>query len=259
MRYVFLIILVVYVLIAVATMSFAAVYGLNSRSGEFELDNSEFLSITDASQTGLDITGDMTVVAWVNPEDLSNNAIVGKWNSTGNQRGYIFHLVTAIRTDFRFSTTGTDANTHVCNAGEGVALNVWTHVAVTYDASAGTCLQYKNGQHIYTEASLGNVINDSTATFSIGRRDDGDLFFDGLLDEVMIFDRILTGAEINDLYTRKGQKPFGWDANLQGYWQLNELSGTRTDQTDNANDLTDNNTVTALTDVPFVGSIPGGI
>jgi len=42
--------------------------------GDFEDTNTEFLSITDASQTGLDITGDMTICGFANFESLGSTA-----------------------------------------------------------------------------------------------------------------------------------------------------------------------------------------
>jgi len=52
-----------------------------SRSADFESTNSEYLSIADASQSNLDITGDMTVAAWIKAETITNGASV--WYPVG--------------------------------------------------------------------------------------------------------------------------------------------------------------------------------
>ena len=78
----------------------------------------------------------------------------------------------------------------------------WEHVAVTYDGA--TARFYVDGQQVATRAFTGNV-GDSN-TWRIGAYGAGPTgFFDGLVDEVRIYDRALAAAEIQeDLATGVG-------------------------------------------------------
>ena len=56
----------------------------NSHSLDLESSSSQYASITDASQTGLDITGDLTIELWAKFESLPseyNYSIVSKWEA----------------------------------------------------------------------------------------------------------------------------------------------------------------------------------
>ncbi len=75
--------------------------------------------------------------------------------------------------------------------GVQLPLNMWTHIAGTFDGS--TLRLYINGQSVWTGAgSLGPVNNASTVIGGTGSCE----HFAGLLDEVKIFNRALSPAEI---------------------------------------------------------------
>lgn len=73
-------------------------------------------------------------------------------------------------------------------------------------------------------------------------------YWEGLLDEISIWDRALTAQEINDLMQCS---PTGTETDLLGYWNFDEGTGTLTaDQTSNANDASFFGSPTWSTDVP---------
>jgi len=74
----------------------------------------------------------------------------------------------------------------------------WTHVAMTYDGSAGVV--YTNGALLASEAMSGAI---TTAGSALGIGYDSystDRYFRGMLDDVLIFNRALTAAEVKKLY-----------------------------------------------------------
>jgi hypothetical protein len=81
----------------------------------------------------------------------------------------------------------------------------WYHVAVTHDASSDTNdpLIYINGvsQTLTENQSPSGDVNTNPDDFIIGNRaNDLARGFDGIIDEVRIYNRVLSGAEITDLY-----------------------------------------------------------
>lgn len=175
-----------------------------SKSADFESGNDEYLSIADGSQTGLDITGDMTLCAWIKPESWGGGtmAIVSKWNESAN-RSYLLLIATngtEHNVECWLSSAGGSAEV-VCETGTDLSTATWYHVAAVY-----------NGEdiRIYLNGALDSYgpknpkvyeigIYDGSADFRLGKTDDGDNF-DGLMDEVAVFDRALTATEINDIY-----------------------------------------------------------
>lgn len=173
---------------------------------DLEVTSSQYLNLSDAGQTGLDITGDLSIVAIIKPESVAlASTILSKYDSTsGNNRGYRFFLTTSSFLSFAVSSDGTNANTTTAEDNVALANGTLYVVAVTYNAAAGTCQFYIDGTATTSGASLKTSIFDTPAAFGIGARDISSPieFFDGVIDEALIWARNLTAAEITELSTR---------------------------------------------------------
>ncbi len=82
------------------------------------------------------------------------------------------------------------------NCANSPTLNVWHHVVVTSDGTPGGIQMFINGNLTTSTSGTGCGVNQGTNNI-------GDLFLGkqltGLLDDVAIFNRVLTNAEINSL------------------------------------------------------------
>lgn len=183
----------------------------------------DFVTVPDAN--GLDFGaapgGDFTIDAWVRTTDASGvGVLVEKRSDPATPRGYSFFLLNG---NLGFQL-GTGSGTNICssnpqtsgctNYGSNafVADGQWHFVAVTVDRDAADGGRwYVDGVEVGTRfdptirsASLANsgplVLGRVIAGF-IGA---GSSFFDGALDEVEIFNRALTPAEILALYEADG-------------------------------------------------------
>ncbi|MAH51360.1 hypothetical protein CMI37_36425 [Candidatus Pacearchaeota archaeon] len=78
----------------------------------------------------------------------------------------------------------------------------WHHFVLVYDHSSQTV--YKDGviSPIYSRSQIGNM-GSSTATFKIGARGTTTAhgFFNGGMDDFMVYNRALTPAEVNQIYS----------------------------------------------------------
>jgi hypothetical protein len=73
-------------------------------------------------------------------------------------------------------------------------LNTWTHIAATYD---GTTLRlFVNGVQTSTKAVTGSIKTSTGALRFGGNTSWSDEWFSGLIDEVRLYNRALTAAEI---------------------------------------------------------------
>ncbi len=222
----------------------------NTYSTDLEVISSQYWSITDGDQTGLDITGDMSIEAWVKFESFTNDSrIVTKVVVAGNQLAYDFYISIPGKFVFQYSQDGGIANRTLTDSDDDglFNLNQWYHVAVTVDVSAKVIKFYLNGVLINNTnlISAAASIKNTTAPVEIGGLSTESLFLDGKLDEVRIWNKIRTQQEIQD---NMSKELVGDEVGLAGYWRFNNDG---LDQTANDNDLTNNNGATFSTDVPF--------
>lgn len=144
----------------------------------------------------LNITDAVTVQAWVKVEDTEDfNDIVNKdsydlWleSYTGGEN---YNEAYA-----QFS--GVSPGNLESNAVRNITLGEWYHVAVTYDKDGGenNFNLYVNGMLVDSKTSI-NPINDNENPVRIGTYGPPD-FFNGTIDEIVIYNRSLTQEEILD-------------------------------------------------------------
>jgi hypothetical protein len=166
----------------------------------------DWLSCIDSLCDGLDMgTSNWTAAVWVKPTSLTNAGyIVGKANfyGGGNPDAWAIEMTGStgrIRGSIR------DNAAEVFSTADGSALTVgdWYHVVVVWDRS-GNMTRYINGVQTGTADSIsaisGNVNNPNE--FRIGGRDatSDELPFAGLIDDVRVYNRILSATEIKQLY-----------------------------------------------------------
>lgn len=131
---------------------------------------------------------------------IGQSHVITKWN---DNEGWF--IITDSRTqgvrflhDFctnegKWNTTGT------------INLNEVTHVIITYDNSSSTNQPtiYYNGVATTTIVNLaanGSPTSDASKTLIMGGIQGGTKFFDGIIDDVRLFDHILSPTEAADLY-----------------------------------------------------------
>jgi RHS repeat-associated protein len=147
----------------------------------------------------LQLTGSMTVSAWVKASAFpaDDAAIVSKLS---NDPPHGFQLDATVDTGVRtigFKLSNVVGYMIRYGATE-LQLNTWYHVAGVYDAGAKTMNVYLNGV-LDNGNSFGTVSSsqkDSALSVNIGRRASGAYGFPGTIDEVRIYNRALSQAEI---------------------------------------------------------------
>jgi len=237
---------------------------INPASMDFELSSTQFLSITDADQTGLDRddTDKITVEMYINPEQLPSVAVAEMGLIAKNQdapkSAYVLQFLSNDILVFTVTKDGTGANAASINTDAaflvGGDIGNWVHVAATYDASTQIGKIYKNGVQVAT-TDLGSgsrdAIFNTDADFRIGAKGGAGTSvekpFDGKIDDVRVHDFVKTVTQIFD---DKDKQLTGAEAGLKGYWRLNN---NLLDSTANGNTLTNNNSTPFVTDVPFGG------
>jgi peptidoglycan hydrolase-like protein with peptidoglycan-binding domain len=88
---------------------------------------------------------------------------------------------------------------HDFESTTNLVADTWTHVTVTWDGS--NVKFYINGSLDRTQSDPTLVMNDGTLGFRMGASPVGNRYFDGGLDELRLYDGVLTPTEINELAT----------------------------------------------------------
>ena len=147
----------------------------------------DYVEIPDSSS--LSIAGDMTIAAWINVTDFANyTGIVGK--TIGNLPApYDFYLWqgTGIPKFYR----GNRVAVNWVDGASAPATGVWQHVAVVMNGTSVT--HYLNGAP-NGSGTLSTTIADAGTAVKIGSRDDLVTKMKGSLDEVVIYNRALSGG-----------------------------------------------------------------
>lgn len=147
-------------------------------------------------------TGAYTVACWVKMNSDSgsgSSSLIAGTYSPGNG-GWALEVMTGVAIQHSRTATG-GAATAV--TGPGVALDEWVFVVATYDSSTGHQLFY-NAVLVDSDAGVTNV---PARTMRVGAMATGGPVYgslNGSVDELAIWNRVLTDDEIGGLYLRSG-------------------------------------------------------
>ena len=172
----------------------------------FELDGiDDHVEIPD--DPSLTTTSAITVEGWINPSSLAaGGTVLSQYDSMQEQIGW--GLVVLAGGSLRFTLNeggaGNDPFFFADTTSPVVSANEWTHVAASFDAATDELKIFVNGVDTETPAGSGATglsgIFNSSAPVRIGafRDINGDLvsFFDGLIDEVSLYNRALSESEV---------------------------------------------------------------
>ena len=144
----------------------------------------------------------MTLSAWVKPTTPANSnyVMIAKWQSVASSKSYFFILHPSTRTVNVSLTTNCSTQTNF-TSNSTIPLDTWTHVAATYDGSQ--VVFWVNGV-ADGQTSFSGTICSAGSHVSIGHNPDSGAgssqFLNGSIDEVRIYNRALSAAEIKRLY-----------------------------------------------------------
>lgn len=184
--------------------------GKVNKGADFESSLSQYLSITDASQTGLDITGDLSYVFWIKYETLPGNGVIGgvmgKWNtgSSGNWSYGFFDYYTGA--DYLFGTFSSEDGTTNNNQNTAVTISAdtWYRVVALVDISVPQTTFYVNGSSVgsSTNGSQTSLFYDGNLPFRIGNFGDS-AYLDAVVEGVRIYNGLFDADWITTDYNNQ--------------------------------------------------------
>ena len=141
-------------------------------------DGSDFIDCGNSDSLNV-TTNQLTLSAWINPSQLSGNAIIGKSCYATHTNPYYAWILYAVPTGLHCRLDGTTITGGTLTVGQ------WQHVAATYDGSY--IRLFVNGVQAGSTPKTGNL-QATSRNARIGGRDTSPLgeYFYGVLDEVRV-------------------------------------------------------------------------
>ncbi len=154
----------------------------------FSGSTSSYVAVRNSAE--LDITGSFTIEAWVNPVNVTSPSfqiILQKRNAGAD--GYTLYLSNgkvAIRTGSSTRITGQQV----------IPSNTWSHIAGTYNSATNTFTTYVNGSFDTSAVVAAAAPPTNSDSIWIGKGSNSP--FNGVMDEVRIWNRNLSSTEVNN-------------------------------------------------------------
>ncbi|MBI3583168.1 MAG: DUF2341 domain-containing protein [Nitrospinae bacterium] len=168
-------------------------------------DGSRYVDIPDSDDFNL---SSYTIDAWVKvPDGLTTGIrqIISQDNGTSYWRMRLNNNTLEL-CDSRLTSPCNNTATTI-NDGE------WHHIAVVRDDALDKVLFYIDGVNIWTVSSLTETGTHAiNANIQIGRKYNGTEYFYGMIDEVVLYNRVLTDAEIQTRYRAPVKSAFTSDS-----------------------------------------------
>lgn len=183
--------------------SSGAIYSSGKAGQALTFDGqNDFVSVPDSTALSPHIgpDGEMSLEAWVRVPSLPSSAGQGRTAivAKGNSSQWEYALYVRSAGTFQFDVWNLGGTGYGGASGGTVQLNTWHHLVGTLKKGSFTRL-YVDGTLAAETAIFSGDTADGTSALYFGRRGDGQ-YFRGTVDEVSLYSRNLSSAEIASLY-----------------------------------------------------------
>jgi len=197
--------------------------GKNGGALQFD-GKDDYVNCGDSSS--LDITDEITIETWIKPETDSVSYVAAKEILEGETwYGYRLDQYTGniVRADI-----WTDGDQGRLSGA--ISLNSWNHIVVVYSKNEEITRLYVNGILKDDDYTTGDIRTASSRNLFVGNSNSLQYQFNGAIDEVKIYNRALSEAEVRYHYNHGGPV---------AHWDMDEGSGAKiNDKSGNGNDGT---------------------
>jgi hypothetical protein len=173
----------------------------------FDLGTSGYMLVPASASLNVGTNNGFTLEGWVYPTNVSASYHpIYEWSSGGNI-GVHFHMDVptpagggpgSLFANIRDATLN---DHYFATAPNIVATNTWQHVALTYSRASGVAIIYLNGSEV-ARKTLGSFTPWTSGDLILGYRTatSPHYHFPGRLDEMSLYNRDLSAAEIQAVY-----------------------------------------------------------
>lgn len=199
----------------VNVVELSATHKQGDRSADFETDNDEFLSFAGSvNDFSWDTDLEFTMCMWCRAEDTVLGNLMSKGVTGTSDYEFSIDVEADGTPGIWIGHTNGTASEELDFTGANIVIGIWYHICVAYNGSGSTSagLADKELRIRIWDDNAGALLGGSEETpssanakswgeggdFQIGAYNSLNQW-DGLIDEVLIYDRCLTSAEMDDL------------------------------------------------------------
>ena len=159
-----------------------------------------------------DVTGSgLTLMGWFNADALpatTDPRIISKASSTAEADAWwqLSILTNAGNANIRLRTKAGGTTSTLIDSSTNLNTGEWYFAVGTYDAATGEMKLYLNGTEVASQSHpVGGAVDTNAAVpVALGANGSPEQFFDGVLDDLRVYDKALSASEIADLYAAGG-------------------------------------------------------
>ena len=165
----------------------------------------DYVEVPASSALNVGLGAGFTLEGWIKPNDLVSQLPLFEWQFDGVEVGVHFWTSTDGGAGCLFANiVDTNNNAHSFYSAAGILTTNYQHVALTYNKMTGIACIYRNGV-IVASQNLGTFTPKTKSDFLLGARTYltgavPEFIFSGSLDEMSIYNRVLTTNEIAAIY-----------------------------------------------------------
>ena len=159
----------------------------------------DYVRVSDSSS--LDITDAITLEAWIYPYNIGG---AGIWLDIISK--FVAYRDFTIKDGTLASCLRQEGADYHYDSQKAPSINKWQHVVMTFSYSANEVKFYMDGMLLRTQGANNKKLDTSAYNLHIGSFNGSASFFNGLIDEVRIYNQALTAFEIQKHYTEGMEK-----------------------------------------------------
>ncbi len=178
--------------------------GKVGRAMSFDGVNDWVTVLDGAANTPLDLTNGMTLEAWVNPGTMTGWETVIMKERGANNLSYALYAMDggASGSTAPAGVVRVNPSDRTVQGTSQLPSGAWSHLATTYDGV--TQRLYVNGVQVASRPQTGNMAAGNQALRIGGNGSFAGEFYNGLIDNVRVYNRALSAAEIGAEITAAG-------------------------------------------------------
>jgi hypothetical protein len=152
----------------------------------------EFDGVDDKIDMGsvLNVKDKISIFAWINRTSMTGTIVNKGWD-----RYKLYLNSGSLRVGYR-----NDSGDFVYRGSIGISSNEWNYVGMIIDNSSNVSI-FLNGEKVFTKEFEGNYFEGDVGRLTLGAGGDGTIhYFNGSIDEVQIYDYVLSEEQIKANY-----------------------------------------------------------
>jgi len=208
-------------------------------NGSYDFESSNSADLIEIP-LGIDVVNEITAAFWVKPESLPGLVALFAIHNSAGQNEFVFFVQSNGDLEPYLDNSDRDTYTGMISSGE------WQHIVLSYDGS--TIKAYKNGA-LFDSTDIALTIDLDNCPVLLGGEADaagtncnGNLgnWFDGTIDEVMVFNHSLTAQQIKAIYENRTDLIVSQETAVGDNWSVSATpnDGTSDGVTVYSNNLT---------------------